>query len=618
MIIGLILTSSPNVVVAQGHDMQNMPGMKMSKPKAKVSRKTTIRKKRVTTRKRRITKNHDMGNMAGMNMLGMKRSGVHRRRTASRRSKARAQENSTNQNQMSNMPRMTMPARPASPKQSASPQPSPQQIQMNMPGMQMPTASPNPQASPQQKMDMNMPMPSASPSASPMDQMPGMHMDKMNMNMGPLMVMNGNGLGIRVGSSDTNIMSMGSMGSGTSWQPSSGTMHMYHKAAGDWLLMFHYNLIAGVNRQGGPRGVTKAESANWFMPMAYHKLGKGTVQLRGMFSFEPFTFPPGGSPLLFQTGETYKGQPLIDKQHPHDLFMELSAQYTVPLGDRGTWFTYFGYPGEPALGPVAFMHRMSASENPSATLAHHLQDSTHISFGVLTTGFTYRWLKLEGSIFNGREPDENRYNFDVHKWNSRSARLWIMPNPNWAVQVSHGFLRSPENQEPDVDIRRTTASVQYNRPFNRGNWASAIVWGRNHVGSPGEIHNLNGYTAESTVNFLDKNYLYTRLELVDKDDLLRPADRALLGITEDHPSFRIGAYTFGGARDLWNTDKVSFALGSDLTFYSKPSILARMYGTNPVSWKLFFRIRPGKMDMQSTHGTHGNMKATEEKMPAKP
>ena len=68
-----------------------------------------------------------------------------------------------------------------------------------------------------------------------------------------------------------------------------------------------------------------------------------------------------------QTGETYKGQPLIDKQHPHDRFMELSAQYTHPLGERGTWFTYFGYPGEPALGPVAFMHRMSASENPSAT-----------------------------------------------------------------------------------------------------------------------------------------------------------------------------------------------------------------------------------------------------------
>jgi hypothetical protein len=368
--------------------------------------------------------------------------------------------------------------------------------------------------------------------------------------------------------------------------------------------MFHYNLFAGVNRQGGPRGVTKFESANWFMPMAYHKLGKGTLQLRGMFSAEPFTFPPGGSPLLFQTGETYKGQPLIDRQHPHDLFMELSAQYTLPVGERGTWFTYFGYPGEPALGPVAFPHRMSASENPSATLAHHLQDSTHISFGVLTTGFTYRWFKLEGSIFNGREPDEHRYDFDAHKWNSRAARLWFMPNSNWAFQISHGFLRSPEGQEPDADIRRTTASLQYNRPFNRGNWASAFVWGRNHVSEPGETRNLNSYTAEATVQFLDKNFIYTRLELVDKDELLRAADRALLGISEDHPSFRIGAYTFGGVRDLWTTDKVQFGIGSDLTFYSKPAILDAIYGNNPVSWKLFFRIRPGKMDM-SMHGMHG-------------
>src|SRR6266508_4575372 len=577
VIITVLILSSSIRAMAQGHDMKNMPGMKMSKPKAKAARKASAKKKRVATRKRRPAKKHDMGNMSGMNMPGMKMTGMHRRGTASRRKKVRAQKNSAKQNQMGNMPGMIMPAQPSSPKQSASPQPSPQQMQMNMPGMQMPqaspspqtqmnmpgmqmpqaspsaspqtqmnmpgmqmpSASPNPQASPQPKMDMNTPMPSASPSASPMGQMPGMDMSGMNMNMGPLMVMNGSDMGIRVGSSDTNIMSMGAMGSGTSWQPSSGPMHMYHKQSGDWLLMFHYNLVAGMNRQGGPRGVTKVESANWFMPMAYHKLGKGTVQLRGMFSFEPFTFPPGGSPLLFQTGETYKGQPLIDKQHPHDLFMELSAQYTLPIGEHGTWFTYFGYPGEPALGPVAFMHRMSASENPSATLSHHLQDSTHISFGVFTTGFSYRWLKLEGSIFNGREPDENRYNFDAHKWNSRSARLWIMPNSNWAVQVSHGFLRSPENQEPDVDIRRTTASVQYNKSFNRGNWASAIVWGRNHVGSPGEIHNLNGYTAESTVNFLDKNYLYTRLELVDKDDLLLPADGALLGITKDHPSFRI-------------------------------------------------------------------------------
>jgi hypothetical protein len=429
------------------------------------------------------------------------------------------------------------------------------------------------------------------------------------MNMGPLLVMTGSDMKIRVGASETNLMSMGAIASGTSWQPSSAPMHMHYKVAGDWLLMFHYNIFVDVNHQGGPRGATKFESANWFMPMAYHKLGPGTLQLRGMFSAEPFTFPPGGSPLLFQTGETYKSQPLIDKQHPHDLFMELSAQYTLPIGERGTWFAYFGYPGEPALGPVAFMHRASASENPSATLSHHLQDSTHISFGVFTTGLTYRWFKLEGSIFNGREPNENRYDFDSHKWNSRSARVSFAPNNNWTAQLSYGFLRSPENQEPSVDVERTTASLQHNRRLNRGNWATAFIWGRNHLHSGVTIHHLNGYTFESTVNFRDKNYFYTRLELVDKDDLLRAADRTVLGINQTHPSFRIGAYTFGGARDVWSNDKVSLAFGGDFTFYSKPSALDRIYGENPVSWELFFRIRPAKMDMGTRHSGHDQTKS---------
>src|SRR5262245_2401795 len=279
----------------------------------------------------------------------------------------------------------------ASPTPAATPSSSPSSTQTHRhsPGMEMPDASPSPE------QIMNTPTPMASPSPSATGHM---HGADTGVGVGSLFVMEGDEMGIRVGSSDTNLIAMGAMGSGTSWQPSSGPMHMHHWTKGDWLLMFHYNLFAGVNRQGGLRGVTKFESTNWFMPMAYHKLGKGTLQLRGMFSTEPFTVAPGGSPLLFQTGETYKGQPLIDRQHPHDLFMELSAQYTLPLGERGTWFTYFGYPGEPALGPVAFPHRLSASENPSATLGHHLQDSTHISFGVLTTGFTYRWFKLETSI----------------------------------------------------------------------------------------------------------------------------------------------------------------------------------------------------------------------------
>lgn len=478
-----------------------------------------------------------------------------------------------------------------------------------MPGMKMPAASPSPTsaASPGKPTHPHAaPSPAATPSPSPSSQMPGMQMADDVANVNPLLVMSDAGMGIRIGSAKAgNVMNLGQMGSGTSWQPDTSPIYMLDKVSGAWLFMFHFNAVIGVNAQGGPRGTTKFESANWFMPIAYRRLGPGTLQLRAMVSAEPFTFPPGGSPLLFQTGESYQGQPLIDRQHPHDLFMELSAQYTVPLGERATWFTYFGYPGEPALGPVAFMHRASAAENPSATLSHHLQDSTHIAFGVITTGFTYRWFKLEGSIFNGREPDENRYDFDAHKWNSRSVRLSFAPNRNWVAQVSYGFLRSPENQDPGVDIRRATASVQHNKTFHRGNWASSLIWGRNHV-SGDEIHNLNGYTAETTVNFLDKNYFYARLELVDKDDLLRAVDRARLGITQHHPSFRIGGYTFGGARDVWNNDKLALAVGSDVTFYSKPAALDQIYGSKPVSWKVFFRLRPAKMKMD-VHGRHDQM-----------
>ena len=418
-----------------------------------------------------------------------------------------------------------------------------------------------------------------------------------------LMVMDGDRMAIQVGSNTANLIPMGKMGSGTSWQPASTQMNMLHKTAGEWLVMFHYNVIAGVNAQGGPRGVAKVESQNWFMPTALRRVGNGTLELRSMFSFEPFTFPPGGSPLLFQTGETYKGEPIIDRQHPHDLFMELSASYTVPIGDRATWFAYFGYPGEPALGPVAFMHRASASENPSAPLSHHLQDSSHISFGVFTTGFTYRWFKIEGSIFNGREPGENRYNFEANPWTSRSARLWFAPNDNWSFQISHGLLKNPEALEPG-DVRRTTASVSYNRSFERGNWATSLIWGRNHENHGDDIFHLNGYVAESILNFRDKNYLYTRLELVDKNQLLRPADRLLLGITEHHPSFRIGAYTFGGARDLWTSEKLSMAIGGDVTFYSKPDLLNPVYGENPTSYRFFMRFRPGKMSMGTHGGTH--------------
>jgi hypothetical protein len=524
------------------------------------------------------------------------------------------------------MPGMNMPA------QTPSTQPGANQEQMNMPGMQMPQISMTPnanQSNPHATHDssgsmgnMDMGTPAADPGKASEMKMPGMTGGEMggmgNMPMGEnsIMLMTDNLMEICIGPGTRNTLPMGQMGSGSSWQPSTSPMYMFSKMVGNWTVFIHGDAKIGVNSQGGQRGVTKFESQNWIMPMAFRRVGPGTLQLRGMFSFEPFTLSGGGSPELFQTGETYKGQPLIDKQHPHDLFMELSGTYTVALGEKGTWFTYLGFPGEPSLGPTAFMHRLSASENPSAPLTHHLQDSTHISFGVFSTGFTYRGLKLEGSIFNGQEPDENRYNFEFHPWNSRSARLSFAPNDNWSMQVSYGFLKHPEATEPG-DVRRATASISYNKPFRNGNWATTLIWGRNHVSSPGHVANLNGYTAESTVNFLRKNYLYTRLELADKNELLRAEDRQLLGITDHHPSFRIGAYTFGAARDIWNTEHFSIALGADATFYSKPAVLDPIYGNNPTSYHFFIRVRPNHMSTTGRYTGRDNQKSSAEEVASK-
>lgn len=373
--------------------------------------------------------------------------------------------------------------------------------------------------------------------------------------------------------------------SGTHLEPASTPASMWMKQAGPWMLMAHGNLFLTGNFQGGPRGLHRFESTNWLMFMEQRKLGKGTLEFRQMLSADPGTLPAGGSPQLFQTGETYKGLPLIDKQHPHDLFGEIAAQYSVPLNHHFTWSIYGGPAGEPALGPVAFMHRASAAEIPTAPLGHHLQDSTHISYGVVTTGFKVGRFKLEGSAFNGREPDENRLNFDFGPLDSWAARISFAPGRNWAAQYSFGRLIHPEALEPE-NINRQTASITYNRPLARGNWASTFVWGQNDKRILKTTQ--ESFLVESVLNFMERNYAYTRLELVDKDELqgaLVPPGR----------SFRIGAYTIGGVRDLLHNQKINLGLGADVTFYSKPDSLSAAYGGNPVSAKVFLRIRPGLM-----------------------
>ena len=373
-------------------------------------------------------------------------------------------------------------------------------------------------------------------------------------------------------------------GSGTGWQPAAAS-NMWMKSVGAWDVMAHGVVFADYNQQGGPRGAGKAESVNWLMLMEQHKLGRGSILFREMFSAESLTAPHPGFPELFQTGETYHGQPLVDHQHPHNVFSELAFYYARPIGKETSWLFYGAAAGEPALGPVAYLHRASASELPMAPLSHHLQDSTHTSFGTITTGlainrFNARF-KIEGSVFNGREPDEKRYGIQFAPLDSWSARLSVAASRNWTAQYSYGRLERPEALEPGSQ-RRQTASVEYVRPFGRGSWATSLVWGRVHQDVANR--NLNSYLLETTANFRSRNYAFSRMEPVDKDELF-PGNPLL-------PTFRVGAYTFGGARDLMQSRLWQLALGADLTFYSKPSTLDSAYGKNPVSFQVFLRARP--------------------------
>jgi hypothetical protein len=377
--------------------------------------------------------------------------------------------------------------------------------------------------------------------------------------------------------------------SGTGWQPASVPERMWMISHGGWDLMFHGVVFLTYNQQGGPRGEGKAESVNYLMFMEQHRLGSGTLLLREMFSAESLTSPHPGFPELFQTGETYHGQPLIDHQHPHNVFAELAALYTVPIHDKITWLLYGGPSAEPALGPVAYIHRESASEDPAAPLSHHEQDSTHTSFGVVTTGFIFDYAKLlrfkiEGSAFNGREPNEQRWSIQLAPLDSWSFRVSAAPTRNWTAQYSYGHLVHPEALESGNQARQT-ASLEYNRPIAQGNWATSLIWGR--VQKEFTSFPVNSYLLESTLNFRRRNYAYTRLELVDKDELFPDAPI--------HPAYRIGAYTFGGVRDLLQNQHWQLGLGADVTFYSKPAVLDPAYGNDPVSFHIFLRVRPGSM-----------------------
>jgi len=377
---------------------------------------------------------------------------------------------------------------------------------------------------------------------------------------------------------------------GTDAEPASTPHPMVMAMRAGWHLMLHGAAFLSAIQQSGPRGGDKIFSTNWLMPMAQRELGPGQLTLRAMFSLEPATVTGRQYPELFQVGETAYGNPIVDGQHPHDFFMELAALYDVRVGDHALLSFYAAPVGGPALGPEAYPHRASASEDPLAPLGHHLEDSTHISDEVFTAGFAYKIARIEVSGFHGREPDEFRWDIDAGRVDSWSTRATLAPGKNWSAQYSIGRLHSPEQLFPAEDTLRMTASVAYNRPLARGNWASLLLWGRNRTLPGGEV--ANGYLAESTLNFLDRNFVWMRIEDVDRTNLLALGENPIPPGFEETFFARVQAYTAGYDREFPLIPHVATALGGQFTLYGMPSSLNTIYGAHPAGVVFFVRLRP--------------------------
>lgn len=314
---------------------------------------------------------------------------------------------------------------------------------------------------------------------------------------------------------------------------------------------------------------------------------RSQIGFRAMVSLDPVIQRGWGYPLLYQSGELFRGRPIHDRQHPHDLVSELAVTYSYKLDAKKSFYLYAGFPGEPALGPPTFMHRQSAANNPDAPIGHHWQDATHITWGVVTAGFSFGRVKIEASVFKGEEPDENRWNFDRPRLDSVSARLSFNPTKNWAFQVSHGRLKNPEPGEPEVLVlRKTTASAIYNKSFDENrNWASSFVWGQNYANGRA----TNAFLFESNYEFY-KNAVFGRFERVQKS-----GHDLVLAHALEHNVFWVGSLSLGYVRDVVQGKGLDVGLGGMVTLNTNPFTLTPYYGgTTHGGWQIFMRFRPSR------------------------
>jgi hypothetical protein len=352
-----------------------------------------------------------------------------------------------------------------------------------------------------------------------------------------------------------------------------------------WQLMQDGIVFAEFNHQGGPRGGDEFVVPNWWMGMASRQTNRGQLTFTGMLSLDPATVGKDGYREIFQAGEALNGRPLIDRQHPHDLFMQLAAVWRIPV-TASTGLTLAGGPvGEPALGPVAFMHRASAGDNPTAPLGHHTFDSTHIAFGVVTAAVDRGPVVIEGSLFNGREPDEHRWDFDFGRFDSFSGRLWYRPNEEWEIQASSGRLTNPEELEPG-DVVRSTVSASWTRKDGAAIAAVTAAFGRNNTD-----HGARNAVFIEGSRHRGNGAWYGRFESVQVETSSLRADTLVEG-TGANLKDPVLAFTLGGVRDVWAWRGFEGGFGADISLYRVPAALQPNYSTHPVSFHLFFRLRP--------------------------
>jgi hypothetical protein len=355
-------------------------------------------------------------------------------------------------------------------------------------------------------------------------------------------------------------------------------------SSGRWRLMQDGLVLGLFNDQGGPRGGRDGEVPNWWMGMLTKEQGRHAFGLNLMFSLDPATVGEDGYREIFQVGEALNGKPLVDRQHPHDFLMQLAASWRVSFGD--TALTIAGGPsGEPTLGPVAFMHRPSASGLVVAPLGHHTFDSTHISFGVVSAGVARGRWTFEGSVFNGREPDEHRWDFDFGAMDSVAGRVWFRPAAGWEAQVSTGYLRDPEELAPGNAVR-TTASLAWMKAQGSDFRALTLGYGVNAAHDERRHGVFGEYSIEKGPNGVTGRIEFQQVETA----VLLTGE-----IPDDHheatPSSLVTAISLAGARRFLTIRGFEGAFGAQVVFHVTPEPLEATHGKAPVSFQMFLRLR---------------------------